>query len=141
MINVPGLRHYEATIRRGHYGLVEARAKLEILRELVNRVLETALVREKLDEFIEQRQALGATRREEAAEDARKKREEKERLKAESEDNGSLNGHPIESVANVSTNNNHSSQNGGTGKKQNGNIESCGQKESLARLVFIISLV
>ncbi|CAL0325226.1 unnamed protein product [Lupinus luteus] len=36
MINIPGLCQYEATIKRGHYGLVDVNAKLEILRELVH---------------------------------------------------------------------------------------------------------
>ncbi|CAJ2676758.1 unnamed protein product [Trifolium pratense] len=88
MINIPQLRNYEATIRRGHYGLVDANAKLEILRELVNQVLETAIFREKLDVLIEQRQELGAAKREEALEDGRKRREKRERLKGGSESNG-----------------------------------------------------
>lgn len=122
MINVPRLRHYEATIKRGHYGLVDVNAKLEILCELVNRVLETAIFREKLDEFIEQRQALGASRREEALEDGRKRRGEQEKLKAEPESNGTEDGH--HNGANVLTNNNHVIQNGDVRKKRNGEIES-----------------
>ncbi|XP_061369900.1 uncharacterized protein LOC133312677 [Gastrolobium bilobum] len=130
MINIPGLNHYEATIKRGHYGLVDAKAKLEILRELVNRALETEIFREKLDEFIEQRRALGASRREEALEDGRKRRKEKERLKAESEGNGTVDGYLLNS-ASVSTNNNPSIQNGDVGNKRNGEIESSRQNDPL----------
>ena len=53
MINIPELRQHKTTIKRGHYGLVDASAKLKILGELVNRALETAIFREKLDEIIE----------------------------------------------------------------------------------------
>ena len=60
MINIPELWQHKTTIKRGHYGLVDASAKLRILGELVNRALETAIFRGKLDEIIEQRQALGA---------------------------------------------------------------------------------
>ncbi len=68
---------------------VDVDAKLEILCELVNRSLETAIFREKLDEFIEQRQELGASKREQALEEGTKKREQVERwLKADSEING-----------------------------------------------------
>ncbi|KAK7358754.1 hypothetical protein VNO77_00692 [Canavalia gladiata] len=134
MINIPELRHYEATIKRGHYGLVDASAKLEILRELVNRALGTVIFREKLDEFIEQRQALGATRREEALEDGRRRREKKERLKAESESNGFVDGHHLNS-ANVLTNNdyNHGTQNGDVGKKIDVETESSRQNDPLDR--------
>ncbi|KAI4343507.1 hypothetical protein L6164_010847 [Bauhinia variegata] len=129
MIKVSGLRQYEATIKRGHYGLVDAHAKLEILCELVNRALETVTIREQLDDFIEQRQVLGATRRGEAIEDARKRREHKERLKAEPDSNGSADGH----LASISENDNHSRQNGDVEKKRNGEIESSGQKDALDR--------
>lgn len=128
MINIPQLRHYEGTIKRGHYCLVDANAKLEILCELVNRALETAIFREKLDEFIEQRQELGASKREQALEEGRKRREQKERLKADSESNGNhLNG------ADILSNNNHIKQNGHVGKKINGEIESSRQDNSLGK--------
>ncbi|XVE83512.1 hypothetical protein DITRI_Ditri16bG0093500 [Diplodiscus trichospermus] len=84
MVNNTELCTYMSTIKRGHYGLLDANAKLGVLRELVSHALETDIIRGKLDEHIEQRQALGATRRGEALEYARKKREEKERLKGES---------------------------------------------------------
>ncbi|KAK4264645.1 hypothetical protein QN277_025796 [Acacia crassicarpa] len=131
MINVPGLRHFEATIKRGHYGLIDINAKLEILCELVNRVLETSILREKLDEVIEQRLALGATRRGEALEDGRKRREEKERLKTEIESNESMDGHCKTNGATVSTKNNHSRQNGDIGKKRNGEKESSRNGDAL----------
>ncbi|XP_020111994.1 DDT domain-containing protein DDB_G0282237 isoform X2 [Ananas comosus] len=69
------------TIRRGHYGLLETHVKLGILRELVEEALITTDIREKLDERIEQQQALRATKREET----RKKKEEQELGKDESE--------------------------------------------------------
>ncbi|KAF2292108.1 hypothetical protein GH714_011870 [Hevea brasiliensis] len=68
-INIPDLSTNVSTIKRGHYGLLDVKAKLWILRELVNQVLETDLVREKLDNHIEQRQMLGAIRRGEALEE------------------------------------------------------------------------
>ena len=142
MINIPQLRHYEATIKRGHYGLVDASAKLEIFRELVNHALETAIVREKLDEFIEQRQALGASRREEALEAARKRREEKEQLKADSESSEGVDGHQLNRDAGVSTSNNHRIQNGDVRKKRNGMTESSRQKDALdRRLEFALCAV
>lgn len=119
MINIPRLRNFEATIKRGHYGLVDVNAKLEILCELVNQALETAVFRDKMDKILEQRHELGASKREEALEDGRKRREKKERLKADSESNG----HHLNS-GNSLTNNNHIMQNGHEGKKINGEIES-----------------
>ncbi|KAL6650576.1 hypothetical protein ACP70R_009501 [Stipagrostis hirtigluma subsp. patula] len=61
-----------STVRRGHYGLVDAGLKLKILRELVDEAITTSAVREKLDEQIDQQQALAAAQRE----DARKSRNE-----------------------------------------------------------------
>ncbi|XP_020226250.1 DDT domain-containing protein DDB_G0282237 [Cajanus cajan] len=136
MINIPELQHCEATIKRGHYGLVDASVKLEILCNLVNRTVGSAIFREKLDVIIEQRQALGATRREEALEKARRRREEKERLKAEAESNGYVNGHHMNG-ANVLTNNMHGiqngeAQNGDVGEKSKIKIESSGQNDPLS---------
>ncbi|KAK4416611.1 hypothetical protein Salat_2486600 [Sesamum alatum] len=71
-----------STIKRGHYGLLEIRVKLAIFRELVAHALETDTIKDKLDEFIEERQALAATRRDEALDEGRKRREEKERRKS-----------------------------------------------------------
>ncbi|CAK9316404.1 unnamed protein product [Citrullus colocynthis] len=93
MIGNPELCANTATIKRGHYGLLATHVKLGILCELVNHSLESNIFRGKLDEIIEQRQALGATRRGEALEEGRKKREEKERLKCEPISNGHVNGH------------------------------------------------
>ncbi|KAJ7957110.1 DDT domain-containing protein [Quillaja saponaria] len=127
MINIPELCHYESTIKRGHYGLVDAQAKLGFFREMINQALETAIIREKLDEFIEQRQELGSTRRGQALEEAKKRREEKERLKDESMVNGGLNKHD---VVNVLGNNSHSRQNGNIAKKGNGKAESSRQGDA-----------
>ncbi|XP_058731136.1 uncharacterized protein LOC131602927 [Vicia villosa] len=127
MINIPRLRNYEAIIRRGHYGLVDANAKLELLSELVNRVIETAVFREKFDKIMEQRHELGASKREVAIELGRKRREKKERLKADLESNG----HHLVDSADILTNNNHIMQNGHMEKKTNGEIESSRQDNSL----------
>ncbi|KAK4717413.1 hypothetical protein R3W88_015751 [Solanum pinnatisectum] len=70
------LSNHVATIKRGHYGLLDIQAKLAILRELVCRVLQTEYFKEKLDEDIEKQYALAATRREEILEESRKKRED-----------------------------------------------------------------
>ncbi|XVF14639.1 hypothetical protein REPUB_Repub09cG0078500 [Reevesia pubescens] len=98
MINIAKLCSYMTTIKRGHYGLLDTNAKLGVLRELVSHSLETVLIRGKLDEYIEQRQALGATRRGEALENARKKRDEKEQLKGESDADGLVKENSIEST-------------------------------------------
>ncbi|OIT31846.1 PREDICTED: DDT domain-containing protein DDB_G0282237 isoform X1 [Nicotiana attenuata] len=76
LIGIIELSNHVATIKRGHYGLVDIQAKLAILRELVCRVIETEYFKEKLDEEIEKKQALAATRRDEILEESRKKREE-----------------------------------------------------------------
>ncbi|KAK7369561.1 hypothetical protein VNO80_11601 [Phaseolus coccineus] len=131
VINIPELRHHEATIKRGHYGLVDVSAKLEILSELVNQALETAIFREKLDEIIEQRQALGASRREEALENGRRRREEKERLKAESGSNGFVDG--LLNGSKVSRNNNHGIENGDMVEKSLVGIEPSEQNSQLDR--------
>ncbi|KAF2292107.1 hypothetical protein GH714_011842 [Hevea brasiliensis] len=91
-INIPDLSTNVSTIKRGHYGLLDVKAKLWILRELVNQVLETDLVREKLDNHIEQRQMLGAIRRGEALEEGRKRRQEKDKFKVDSVDDKVMNG-------------------------------------------------
>ncbi|KAL5566356.1 hypothetical protein UlMin_029520 [Ulmus minor] len=127
MIENPELRTHISTIKRGHYGLLDAHAKLGILCELVNWALETCIIRKKLEDLIEQRQALGATRREEALEEARKKREEKERSKAESNANGVL---ALEGVENESE---HVSQNGDKAKKKNGRVIPPEQEKALGK--------
>lgn len=70
-----------STIKRGHYGLLDIHVKLAFFQELVAQALETDTIRDKLDEYVEERQALAATRRDEALYEGRKKREEKERRK------------------------------------------------------------
>ncbi|XP_017979722.1 PREDICTED: DDT domain-containing protein DDB_G0282237 isoform X2 [Theobroma cacao] len=98
MINITELSSSMTTIKRGHYGLLDANAKLWVLRELVSHALETDLIRGKLDEHIEQRQMLGAIRRGEALEYARKRREEKEQLKGESVADGLVKENSLEST-------------------------------------------
>lgn len=115
MVDVAELSTYVSTIKRGHYGLLDVNAKLGILRELVAQALTTDFVREKLDEYIEQQQVLAAKRREEALEEGRKKREDKERLKAESDSKEITKGCNVESAGsslNALVNGNHSRENG-----------------------------
>ncbi|KAJ8542364.1 hypothetical protein K7X08_017230 [Anisodus acutangulus] len=76
LIGIFELSNHIATIKRGHYGLLDIQAKLAILRELVCRVLETEYFKGKLDDDIEKQHALAATRREEILEESRKKRED-----------------------------------------------------------------
>ncbi|PKI39734.1 hypothetical protein CRG98_039904 [Punica granatum] len=80
--------------RGGHYGPIEAHAKLEILRMLVNHALETDLVRELLDEYIEQWHELAATRRGEALQEAKKERE----VKAQSDSDTAINENSLNDV-------------------------------------------
>ncbi|KAF5482276.1 hypothetical protein F2P56_002859 [Juglans regia] len=122
LMQLPELCTYIATIKRGHYGLLDAHAKLGILRELINKVLQTDIFREKLDDVIEQWQELGATRRGEALEEARKKREEKEHSKAESDANGLTDQKCLENIENVAANDNLSKQNGHIEKKGKGEV-------------------
>ena len=98
MINITEICSYMTTIKRGHYGLLDTNAKIRVLHELVSHALETDLIRGKLDEHIEQRQVLGATRRGEALEYARKKREEQEQLKGESGADGLVKQNSMEST-------------------------------------------
>ncbi|XP_037492140.1 DDT domain-containing protein DDB_G0282237 isoform X1 [Jatropha curcas] len=127
MMNIPDLSTHVATIKRGHYGLLDVQHKLGILRELVNQVLQADLVREKLEEHIEQRHVLGATWREEALEEGRKRREEKERLKDNPVDNKVSNGCSIENIGNnpdVLANGKHHSENGEIASKKKGEVVS-----------------
>ncbi|KAG6658687.1 DDT domain-containing protein DDB_G0282237-like isoform X2 [Carya illinoinensis] len=127
MTKLPELCTCMATVKRGHYGLLDAHAKLGILRELVDQVLQTDIFKEKLDEVIEQRQELGATRRGEALEEARRKREEKEQLKAEFDANGATDQQCVESREGVTANDKHSKQNGHMEKRRNGEVLSSHQ--------------
>jgi hypothetical protein len=88
---------------------------------LVNQVLETDIAREKLAGYVEERQVLLSMKRGEALEEGRKKREEKEWLKAKSVDNGATNGHGVDSTGNnqpVLSNGNHIGQNGQIAKNK-----------------------
>lgn len=85
MIGTEELCNHITTIKRGHYGLLDIRIKLSIFKELLAQALETVLFRTKLDENYNQRQAFSATKRGEAIKEGRNRREEKERLKAESD--------------------------------------------------------
>ncbi|XP_076906960.1 uncharacterized protein LOC143563260 [Bidens hawaiensis] len=76
-----------STIRRGHYGLLDIHAKLAIFAQLISVVLASDIMREKLDEYIEERKALAAEKRGEALEQGRMRREIKEMVKAASNGN------------------------------------------------------
>lgn len=109
MIGIPELCTHISTIKRGHYGLLDADAKLGILRELASQAIVTDLFRAKLDEYIEQRHTLEATRREEV----RKKKDEKEHLKPESDVNDVVDRRSVESTGsnlNVTTTGNRVKQ-------------------------------
>nr|GEY48930.1 DDT domain-containing protein [Tanacetum cinerariifolium] len=103
------LTTHMSTIKRGHYGLLDINAKLGIFCELIGQVLASDIMREKLDEFIEERHALVAKKRGEALEEGRKRREKKEMAKAESNGN---------------------EQNGDVGKKDKDKNSSAEQKDS-----------
>lgn len=128
VINIPELCSHIALIKRGHYGLLNPNVKLGILRELVNQVLQTDLFREKLGDHIEQRRALGATRRGEALEEGRKKRERKEKMMADADAdagadaNGVMNGHGLEGTEtnmDIVASDNHHIQNGTVAGERN----------------------
>ncbi|KAI3814354.1 hypothetical protein L1987_19107 [Smallanthus sonchifolius] len=71
-----------STIKRGHYGILDIHAKLAIFAQLVGEALACDIMREKLDECIEERKALASEKRGEALEQGRKRRERKEMVKA-----------------------------------------------------------
>ncbi|KAF8376919.1 hypothetical protein HHK36_030290 [Tetracentron sinense] len=115
MDDIPKLSSQIATIKRGHYGLLDACDKLSIFRELVARALATDAIRVQLDEYIEQQQALAATKKEVALEESRKRREEKEIRKSDYDTKEVMQGHILEnggSNLHVVENGNDSRQNG-----------------------------
>lgn len=63
MRNKPELSDHIPIIKRGHYGLLDTHVKLGILRELVAEALITNAIRDKLDNYIEQKKVLLATKR------------------------------------------------------------------------------
>ncbi|KAK9292563.1 hypothetical protein L1049_020537 [Liquidambar formosana] len=134
MIDIPELRTHITTIKRGHYGLLDPHVKLGIFQELVDQAIATDLFREKLDENIEQRQALGATRREEALEEAKKKREDKEHVKPESDANDVADRHSVESVGSnlhAAANDNHNGQSGDITDRRRNEVVSSQQNHAL----------
>ncbi|XP_021742102.1 DDT domain-containing protein DDB_G0282237-like isoform X2 [Chenopodium quinoa] len=115
MIDISELTTHIPTIKRGHYGLLEPPIKLRILKELVDQAIATDLVRAKIDERLEERQTLAASKRGEALEEGKKKREAKERLKAVSEANGIVpeqNSGTVEEVTCVAGSNGAALENG-----------------------------
>lgn len=79
MVGTDEFSSHLSTIRRGYYGLLDVGAKLGILRELVARVIETGLFKEKLDEYIKEWQTPVATNREKAKAEGCKKKESEDR--------------------------------------------------------------
>ncbi|XP_057817503.2 uncharacterized protein LOC131030630 isoform X1 [Cryptomeria japonica] len=63
-------------IRGGNYRGLSPHAKLGFLHELVDRAFPSDVIRGQLDEYIEERQALAATKREEEMEESRRKKEQ-----------------------------------------------------------------
>lgn len=88
MKDIPELSSHMGSIKRGHYGLLDPHAKLHIFRELVSEAISTDAIRQQLDEYIEQQQALAAAKRGEAVEEARKKRNGKQNMDAQSDTKG-----------------------------------------------------
>ncbi|KAI3887929.1 hypothetical protein MKX03_013164 [Papaver bracteatum] len=123
-----------ATIKRGHYGLLDPHYKLAIFRELVVCALDTDAFRDRLDDSIEQQQALAAKKRGVALEEGRKRREEKLLLKAESNGKEVLNGHSLENGGKVHhyENGSDDKQNGSNYKPNgsNGKQNGCDDKEN-----------
>lgn len=128
MIDIPELSACIATIKRGHYSFLDVHAKLGILRELVFQALSTDLFREKLDVNIEQRQALAATRREEALEEGRRKRGETEWPRVEPDSFVQT----MDSIRSNSSENNNHKQNGDVEKRIQTKLPS-GQKHALGK--------
>lgn len=84
-----------------------------------------------MDDNIEQRRVLGATKREEALEAARQEREEKEQLKAHTVGNGVANGLSLGNGRknhHISSNGDLAMQNGDVAEKSNGENVSSQQK-------------
>ncbi|MCL7041692.1 hypothetical protein MKW94_004400 [Papaver nudicaule] len=106
-----------ATIKRGHYGLLDPHHKLAIFRELIACSLATDAVRDQLDDSIEQQQALASKKRGVALEEGRKRREEK-LLKAESNGKEVMNGHSLENGGKV-----HHYENGSDDKQKGSNCK------------------
>ncbi|XP_015879710.2 uncharacterized protein LOC107415821 [Ziziphus jujuba] len=130
MVDIPELHTHISTIKRGHYGLLDVHTKLGILLHLVNHAIGTDIFREKLDEIIEQRHVLGATRRGEALEEARKKREEKEQLKAKPDANGVVD---LKNVDNVLSNGYDITQQGDKVMKKNGEVSSSQEDHAMGK--------
>ncbi|MFS8024142.1 putative glutamate dehydrogenase (NAD(P)(+)) [Helianthus anomalus] len=93
------LSTHTTTIERGHYSILDIHAKLANFAQLVNEVLTCNVMREKLDEYIEERKVLEAEKRGEALEQGRMRRKIKEMAKVTSngvEHNGDASKKPAE---------------------------------------------
>lgn len=141
VVDVAELSNHMTTIRRGHYGLLDIHAKLGILQVLVAQALNTNLIRKKLDEYVEQQQVLASRRREEALEEGRKKRQDKELLKAESHGKEIIEGRSGESVgssSNTMVHENYSKQNGYVADKRNKDAVSSPGKHALKNILKLV---
>nr|XP_043638547.1 DDT domain-containing protein DDB_G0282237 [Erigeron canadensis] len=97
-----------STIKRGHYGLLDMHSKLAIFCELVAHVLSSDIMREKLDEYIEERKALASEKRGKALEEGKKRREKKEMMNSQ---NGDVAKKQKEKTSSKEQNQKHASEN------------------------------
>ncbi|KAI5081067.1 hypothetical protein GOP47_0004250 [Adiantum capillus-veneris] len=72
---------HSSTIRKGDYMQLEPSAKLDILCNLVECALNSTAVREQLDVYIEEKQAIASQKRKEELEESKKDKEAQEMLK------------------------------------------------------------
>ncbi|KAK1267293.1 hypothetical protein QJS04_geneDACA009058 [Acorus gramineus] len=92
MEGMTDLSRHSPTTKRGHYGYLDIQAKLSIFCVLVEEAINTNAIRQQLDEYVEQQQALAAMKRGES----RKKKEQKN-LKGE--DDKEVMGHDLDNEA------------------------------------------
>ncbi|KAH7298775.1 hypothetical protein KP509_25G058800 [Ceratopteris richardii] len=72
---------YSSAVRKGNYRNLEPSVKLAILAHLVECALNSTSVREQLDAYIEEKQAIASLKRREVLEESKKEREAQEMLK------------------------------------------------------------
>ncbi|MCO5577104.1 hypothetical protein L7F22_030926, partial [Adiantum nelumboides] len=75
------LAMHSSTIRKGNYRQLEPSVKLEILSNLVECAINSAAIREQLDLYIEEKQAIASQKRKEEMEESKKDKEAQELLK------------------------------------------------------------
>lgn len=72
---------HSSTIAKGNYRLLEPSTKLDILCQLVEWVLGSTAIRDQLDAYIEEKQAIASQKRKEEMEESKRGKEAQERLK------------------------------------------------------------